>query len=1149
MQSKIGKALVIGAGIGGIRSALDLAETGVQVTLIERCAHIGGLLSQLDYQFPSNHCGMCRMLPLLDRDGSSQFCLRKGLFHENIEILTGTEVSALSGEPGHFSVRLRRMPTWVDPQRCVGCGLCAPVCPVSIPDPFNQGLTTCKAIHLPVPHAIPNPYVIDHTACTRCGACVDICPTQAVELGADRRADFHILIVDDEPAVRDSLREWLLNEGFPSVALAGSGEKALALLAAEPIHLMLTDIKMPGMDGVELLQKARELYPELCVLMMTAYATVETAVAAMKIGARDYFMKPFDPAAMLPLIGRVYEEREAAADREIEVHAVIVACGTDFFHPARGTNTYGYGHLPHVLTHLELERMLSRGGPGGGALLRPADGKPVRKVAWLQCVGSRDLQVGADFCSSICCMISVKEAMLVRQRTSGAAETVVFHMDLRTFGKGFQRFRDSAAEDYGVCFERARIHSISPHPHNGDPVIRAVRLDGSVREEPFDLVVLAVGQRPARDTQHLAQTLELPLTSRGFFQTQPFAPAGSLREGVFLSGSAAGQKDIGEAVLTASAAAAEAGRLIHASGGSLAQVVAPRPVPEHVLRDPPRILAALCACGDRLSTASRERLASGLRIDPCVAQVVSVDRLCTQTGWSAFEEQVESSKANRVLIGACHPYLFIRKLKAVARRNGLPEQLMEAVDLGTLRSRPDQVPCGPDPGGDQAAYELSAGLARLVHADPQRLAGRAVAQRALVVGGGVSGLTAALTIADMGFDVELIEKASRLGGNLSWLRHTLAQDTTAPLLEALMRRIEKHAHIQVHTESEVLNAGGRVGGFLSVVRGRDGATRTIAHGAVILATGGVEAQTDQYGFGTHARIVTQKALEEKMAEPSFDARAFDSVVMIQCVGSREAPRNYCSRVCCPTSLKHALRLKRDNPQIDVFILYRDMMSCGFSEHDFTRARQAGVIFIVYDPAFKPGVKIENENRLAVQAHDPVLGRAVTIAADLLVLATGLVPRLAPELAGAYGAACDADGFFQEAESKWRPVDSLREGVFACGLALAPHDLEGAVASGQAAAQRALRVLVHPELPAGRHSASVRESLCAVCGRCIEACAFNARWIDTEESRIRIDPAACQGCGACAAACPNGAAVVGGQFKPQMLATIDAAAKGFVCLTG
>jgi len=396
MNKKVGKALVVGAGISGIRSALDLAETGYGVTLIDRSPYLGGILSQLDYQFPTDRCGMCKMLPLVNRDASSQYCLRKGLFHENIEILLSTELTSLEGEPGHFQVKLKQKPTWIDPDLCNGCGLCTEVCPVEVSDEFNEGLNNRKAIYLPVPHAIPNPYVIDFTACTQCGECEKICPTQAIRLSQQERKKFKILVVDDELIVRDSLKEWLEEEGF-SVDMAESGQDALDKLSANPYHLMLTDIKMPGMDGVEVLQKAKESFPDLTVVLMTAYATVETAVEAMKTGALDYLIKPFDPDKLIPMVLNIYENLEASQGRELEVGSVILCGGTDYFDPASDKNIFGYGIFPNVVTSLEFERILSGGGPSGGQLINPKDGRPIQKVAWIQCVGSRDLQTGADF--------------------------------------------------------------------------------------------------------------------------------------------------------------------------------------------------------------------------------------------------------------------------------------------------------------------------------------------------------------------------------------------------------------------------------------------------------------------------------------------------------------------------------------------------------------------------------------------------------------------------------------------------------------------------------------------------------------------------------------------------------------------------------
>jgi heterodisulfide reductase subunit A len=400
MRKKIGSALVVGAGISGIRSALDLAEVGYQVKLIDRAPNLGGTLTQLDYQFPTDHCGMCKMLPLVERDSSSQYCLRKGLFHQNIDIMLSTELVGLEGEPGKFQATLRRKPAIVDPERCTGCGECSRVCPVEVADEFNAGLTQRKAVYLPVPHNIPNSYTVDLASCTLCGECEKICPTGAIDFRWEARKQFRILVVDDELIVRDSLRDWLTEDGF-QVDTAESGPDALEKLTKQSYHLMLLDIKMPEMDGVEVLKRAKEMRPELEVVMMTAYATVETAVEAMKLGGLDYLMKPFDPDTLVPLVVKLYETIERSGEQEMEVGAVVLATGFGSYDPAVGSNTYAYGELPNVVTSIEFERIISGTGPNGGKLLRPSDDKEVRKVAWLQCVGSRDKHADADYCSSV----------------------------------------------------------------------------------------------------------------------------------------------------------------------------------------------------------------------------------------------------------------------------------------------------------------------------------------------------------------------------------------------------------------------------------------------------------------------------------------------------------------------------------------------------------------------------------------------------------------------------------------------------------------------------------------------------------------------------------------------------------------------------
>ncbi len=1147
MKKKIGKALVVGAGISGIRAALDLAEFGYGVTLIDRSPHIGGILSQLDYQFPTDRCGMCKMLPLVDRDSSSQYCLRKGLFHENIEIRLSTELVSVEGEPGHFQVSLRQKPNLVDPERCVGCGECVKVCPVEVPDSFNAGLTARKAIYLPVPHAIPNSYIIDTTVCTKCGDCEAICPTGAIKILEEIRKDFRILVVDDELIVRESLQAWLEDEGF-AVDMAASGPEALDLLSKQSYQLMLTDIKMPGMDGVELLQKAKEDFPDLCVVMMTAYATVETAVEAMKIGALDYLLKPFDPDTLVPMVIRIYQDLEAVKEPPMEVGAIVFCGGTAYFDPAEGKNTFGYGVYPNVVTSLEFERILSGTGPNQGRLVRPSDGKPLQKVAWLQCVGSRDIQIDADFCSSICCMHAIKEALVAKEKADRELEAAIFYMDMRTFGKSFQRYRDRAENKHGVRFERGRVHSVLQYENSCDLIIRNIDYSGTNQEEIFDMVVLSVGQKPASGTTALSEMVGIPLNQWEFCKAEPFSETLTNKEGIILGGSFSGLKDINESVIQASAAALTASRVIHTTGGSLAPELIPDEPLLDISQEPPRVMVVVCTCGDLLpKLLDTQQLTRHLETDPAVDQVVFLEQTCTATGWENLVELVEKQKPNRVLIGACLPYVYARKIRELGQRVGLNPALIEVVDLMLLDQSPEfkaETPPADEISAvnDKLSAILGMGLARLKWADPAPAPRVQIIQKALIVGGGIAGMTSALAIADHGFQVDLVEHEEMLGGNLNWLQRTLEGNSTKTLLKETTLKVEKHPLIRVHTGSSVLGSYGQVGHFYTTIEHKEKGALTVEHGVTILATGGTEATTTSYGYGTDKAIVTQKELEQKLSDNTLEPAQLGSVVMIQCVDSREEPRNYCSRVCCAGALKHALYLKEQNPELAVYILYRDIMTYGFAETYYTQARKAGVIFIPYHLAEKPQVTTI-DGSVQVTAVESIIGQKVQIDADLVVLATGIVPTLPRNLSEAFGVTLDQDGFFEEAESKWRPVDSLKEGIFACGLAHSPRNITESIATAEAASQRALRILSHEQMPAGKVVAEVHHSLCSLCELCIGACPYGARTLDLDLEKVLVNAAMCQGCGSCAAICPNSTSVLVGFSDRQMFDVIDSALEG------
>ena len=1138
MRKKIGTAMVVGAGISGIRSALDLAEFGYQVTLVDKAPHIGGILSQLDYQFPNDGCGMCKMLPLINRDASSQYCLRKGLFHENIDILLSATLTAVEGEPGNFKATLEQKPSLVDPTLCIGCNECTKVCPVDVPDAFNMGLGLRKAIYLPVPHNIPNTYVIDFINCNRCGECITVCPTGAIKFPEERRKNFHILVVDDELIVRDSLKEWLEDEGF-SVDMANSGKTALDMLSEKDYHLMLTDIKMPGMDGVQVLKQAKENDPDLTVVMMTAYATVETAVEAMKIGAFDYLLKPFDPHQFTPKILEIYQALDVVEAREININALVLTTGTDFFDPLKSKNTFGYGIYPDVVTSREFERLLSGTGPSQGRILRQSDQKKVRRIAWFQCVGSRDLQTHSDFCSSICCMHAVKEARLIKEKYGSDIETTIFYMDMRAFGKTFHQYQYQAEHEYDVRFLRSRVHTVSEDKDAGGIQVHYSDQEGNQNDTQFDMVVLSIGQRPSASADKFARMLDLDLNEWGFCQPQPFSSSLSGMEGIFFGGSFSGLKDISESVIQSSSAAFSASRFIHSKGGSLSSELDITTTFRNVARELPEILVIVCTCGQAgVINIDKSLLKQNLMKNPAVSDVIFIDRICTEQGWSDLTDSASECAANRVLIGTCLPYAFTRKINELAVKTKIHPALIDVIDIQSHQDPAVEIKADQDTER-MIIEKLKTGFSRLKRIDPPDQHLMPSIQKALVVGGGIAGMTTALAIADHGFEVDLIEQDKDLGGNLLWLKQTIDGHDIQAFLDETMEKIEKHPLLNVHTQTAVTSSFGQAGHFLTTIENKeDHVLETIEHGAAVLATGGTAAPTTAYGYGKSPVIVTHKELEEDLKNKSIDPSSLKVVVMIQCVDSREKDqKNYCSRICCSSTLKHALHLKSSNPDITIYVFYRDMMAYGFIETYYTKARKKGIHFIQYNLENKPDVS-PGESSVIVTGIEPIIKAPIKINADLLVLATGISPTLPKDLADHLGIQTDEFGFFEEAESKWRPVDALKEGIFACGLCHSPRNITETVASAEASAQHALRILGDKRLAAGSIVAQVHSSLCSQCGLCIEACPYNARSLDLDKKQVLVNPVMCQGCGSCAAVCPNSASVLAGFKDQQMFDIID-----------
>ena len=1149
-------ALVVGAGIGGIRAALDLAVSGHKVALVDKRPGVGGILMQLDHQFPSDNCGMCKMLPLMARDSSSQYCLRKGLFHDNIDIYLSTELETLEGDPGQFLATLTQRSPLVDPHKCISCGECAAVCPVRVPSEFNAGLTERGAVYLPIPYAIPNHYVVDLDNCARCWQCFEACPTGAINFHQDEQAGFRILAAADDKNVRERLETWIGLAGFPAEVVS-SGDTVLDNLAKSAAAaatgesgygMLILDLDIKDTDPERILTRSRELCPDMPVVLLAEPENQERAEAMVREGARDWIAKPLDEKTFIPWLDKLHVRLASDRTLRFEVGAVVLACGFDCYDPGNPvdgvSDVLGYGLYPGVVTALEFERMLSSTGPGGGprhegqgTRLERADGEPVRRIAWIQCVGSRDLKKKADFCSSICCMFSIKEALLAKKVLGSEVEASIFYMDMRTFGKDFHQYRLDAEQERGVRFLRSRPHSVIPDGKGG-LAVGWFGEDGVQHEEAFDMVVLAVGARPPAGMDKLALAAGIDLMPNGFVETQYFSPARTSRHGVFAGGAFGAPRDIAESVIQAGAAAQGAARLIKIHDFLAGMAREPEPEYPDVSRQSPKVLVAMCtSCPILESGVDLEALSRRLERLHTVCHVARVGSACTGEGWGEIERLADEIKPNRVLIGACMPYAYVPKLKELGRAIGLNPALMDVVDIYTPTFSAGQ---GGRRSMDHDVYSsLATAVARLQGADPVPPPVTVdVAKRALVVGGGLAGMTAAVAIADHGLGVCLVEQEEELGGLAMRLHSTLEGADPRKHMEELIAQVEKHPNITVLKDSRVALSRGTAGRFRTAIATPEGPV-SLEHGVTLLATGGHESNVYDYGFRVHKSVMTQFELEEALATGTLDTQTLGGVAMIQCWRSREEGREYCSRVCCSQAIKNVLALKVKNPRLPVTVFYRDIMTYGFKEQYYTQARKAGALFVRYDLDSKPQVAFENDKPV-ITAFDPVLGRKIAVHADLLVLSAGVEPNEVDDLVEIFGVETNRHGFFQEAESKWRPVDFLKQGIYMCGLAHSPMTMSEAVASAQAAAQRALRILNAETIARETVVAQVRHSLCSLCQKCVAACPYGARTVDLENEIIEVDEILCQGCGACAAVCPNSATVLTGFHDGPIMAVIDAA---------
>jgi heterodisulfide reductase subunit A len=826
-------------------------------------------------------------------------------------------------------------------------------------------------------------------------------------------------------------------------------------------------------------------------------------------------------------------------EEEISVGAVIVAPGFEEFRPD-GNYESGYRVSPDVVTSMEFERILSASGPTLGHVTRPSDGKPPKRIAFLQCIGSRDTSCRNGYCSSVCCMYAVKEAFIAKEHLKGV-ESTVFFMDVRAFGKDFDKYCDRAENKQGIRFVRGRPYAVEPGAQ-GEVLVKYAPESGGIAAEPYDMVVLSVGLEPTAATRRLARNLELRLDPFGFVWTDPVSSLCTSRPGVFAAGVASGPKDIPETVVQASAAACDARTLLASASGSLTRE-REFPAERDVSAEPLRIGVFVCHCGVNIGgVVAVPKVVEYARTLPNVVYAEENLYACSQDSQAHIRDIIAERKLNRVVVASCSPRTHEPLFQQTLREAGLNAYLFE---MANIRDQCSWIHMNrPVEATEKAKALVHMAVAKAGFMEPLHSASLDVTHSALVVGGGLAGMTAALAIADQGFAVTLVERDQELGGNLRRLRRTFTDGNISVTLEDLVEKVRSNRRIKVMTGSELEETQGFVGNFEStILTGRR--RRKIKHGVAIVATGGTESKPAEYRYGQNERVLTQMDIEKRLSDASSLA-GVKSVVMIQCVGSRQEGHMYCSRVCCNTAVKNAIRIKELSPSTEVAVLYRDIRTYGLNEEYFQAARDKGVLFLRYDLPHKPAVT-DDGARLSVTARDPILGRELTFTPDLLVLSSRIEPDPGNgKLSQILKVPMNEDGFFLEAHMKLRPVEFATEGVFLAGLAHNPKSIPETIAQAKAAAAKACAVISKEKYEAEPTIAALNEDLCDGCGICVPVCEYNALEVihrpggKEQEKIVRLNEAMCKGCGGCVAACPSGAMEQKGFKNEQVLAMIHAA---------
>ncbi|WP_300457361.1 FAD-dependent oxidoreductase [Desulfobacula sp.] len=957
---------------------------------------------------------------------------------------------------------------------CILCGLCVRMCE-------RMGNSAISLTGRGTDMKIDTPFGLQSDVCMACGACASVCPTGHITL------------------------EKIKNEFTKQHPFMIPSEYEMGLKGRKPVYVPYAQA-VPNTPAID---------REVCMHFKSGGCGVCSDICQMD--AIDYTM-----------------EDEII---EIDAGAVVLSPGFTPFDPSKFDN-YGYANHPNVMTAMEFERILSASGPTSGHLTRMSDHKEPKKIAWFQCVGSRDMnKCDNKYCSSVCCMYALKEAVIAKEHAGDDLDCAIFYMDMRTHGKDFERYYNRA-QDQGIRFLRSRVHTVDPLHDSDDLQVTYVTESGEKVDEIFDMIVLSIGLEISPEIVDMAKKLGIELTDGNFAKTSTFKPVETNKKGIFVAGAFQGPKDIPQSVVDSNAAAGEAGAMLASARNT--QTKLPEVIPEtNIIGDRPRIGVFVCKCGTNIASVVnvpnvRDYAATLPYVEYCSDNLYS----CSQDTQESMSQIIKANNLNRIVVAACTPKTHEPLFQETLVNAGLNKYLFE---MTNIRNHASWVHKDTPELATQKAKDLvRMAVSKVALMEPLEEAELQVNPVAMVIGGGISGITAAKTLAQQGYHVHVVEKDQRLGGQANNLFHTYKDEDIAKELGSLVQEVENNEKIHIHLNTTLEAVEGFVGNFKSELLCNKEPS-SLEHGIAVIATGAKAYIPNEYEYGKDDRIMTTLDLDKRFIDRDPSLKALNAAVFIQCVGSREPDRPYCSRVCCTHSIDNALALKKINPEMEIFILYRDIRTYGEREYKYQAAREAGIIFVRYALENKPDIQLK-EGKVLVTVTDHVLGQPLEIEADLLTLATAIVPNKDERLANFFKVPLNEDGFFVERHAKLGPSEFATDGVFLCGLAHYPKPIDEAIAHGQAAASRAVTLLAKETIHTSGNVANIDPMVCSSCGVCVSICPYAAPSFATQgrfEGTAEINPVLCKGCGLCVASCRSGAIHLKGFDTNQIFAQIFA----------